>query len=423
MGSTTSVEAAVDELFDSMVKSRFIEMFGQKEPNESFANCVDNMLKGPFGSDIKKDLFVPKSVDTYKVYIQVNAIQKDQNLGEYYISKDYYNQKMYRFKVDPGDYLITCDGTMGKWIRLDNDIEPGIISASLLKIKIDESILNPRYFESLWEYNMLPSLLSQVRNGCLKHLPSAKVIGNERILLPSLEEQKQFAMFKEQVDKSKVICKRVVSQFDDLVKSRFIEMFGHTDKNEKSFPLLPLNEVSELITDGSHFSPLESPSGQYPMLSVKDMMDDGFDYSGAKRIDEKTYKDLVSNGCQPKSGDVLIAKDGATAFQKGFVLSNSDNQVLLSSIAIIRPDQKVINSHYLLAYLFNESVRQDVLRNRVSGTAITRIILKELKKIKVMVPPIDLQNQFVLFSNEVDKSKFELIRKIENNIVGGHRFG
>ena len=195
-----SIAMQAAEKYDQLVKSRFIEMFGQKEPKESFNNCVDTMLKGPFGSDIKKDLFVPKSADTYKVYIQVNAIQKDQNLGEYYISKDYYYHKMYRFKVDPGDYLITCDGTMGKWIRLDDDIEPGIISASLLKIKIDESVLNPRFFESLWEYNMLPSLLSQVRNGCLKHLPSAKVIGNEKIILPSMEEQMQFAMFKEQID-------------------------------------------------------------------------------------------------------------------------------------------------------------------------------------------------------------------------------
>ena len=110
---------------------------------------------------------------------------------------------MFRFKVDPLDYIITCDGTMGKWVRLDNNIEPGIISASLLKIKIDENRLNPTFFEALWDYDMLHELLSKVRNGCLQHLPSAKVIGQMRIKLPPKDKQDEFAMFSEQVDKSK----------------------------------------------------------------------------------------------------------------------------------------------------------------------------------------------------------------------------
>ena len=187
--------------------------------------------------------------------------------------------------------------------------------------------------------------------------------------------------------------------FDALVKSRFIEMF-----DSAHYTMCSLSEVCE-ITDGSHYSPKEMPDGMFPMLSVKDMTDSGFDYSNAKLIDQQTYGDLVKSGCQPKSGDVLIAKDGATAFQKGFVLNNSKPQVLLSSIAIIRPNRAILNSTFLLYYLFSDEVRKDVLRKRISGSAITRIVLKDFKSINVKMPPIELQNQFADFVRQVDKSK------------------
>ena len=205
--------------FDNLVKSRFIEMFGSFEKNAMFNDFVVDMIKGPFGSDIKKSLFVPKSNDTYKVYIQGNAIRNDENLGDYYISKEYYDQKMYRFQVHPKDYIVTCDGTMGKYIRLSDDIEPGIISASLLKLTVDESAILPRFFEIQWEKEILPSLLSKVRNGCLCHLPSAKVIGKERVKLPSLEEQKIFVEFVEQVDKSKFEVVQSLLKLKDLKSS------------------------------------------------------------------------------------------------------------------------------------------------------------------------------------------------------------
>jgi len=202
MTDTVGGYEAILQKLDDMVKSRFIEMFGNVEIRVPFKKCIKSITKGPFGSDIKKSFFVMKSENTYKVYIQINAIKSDQNLGDYYISSDYYNQKMKRFEVHSGDYIITCDGTMGRWIRLHN-MEPGIISSSLLRVTIDESVVNPSYFEAMWDYELLPELLSKVRNGCLQHLPAASVIERCCVKTPSLTLQNKFAQFVKQVDKSK----------------------------------------------------------------------------------------------------------------------------------------------------------------------------------------------------------------------------
>jgi len=189
------------------------------------------------------------------------------------------------------------------------------------------------------------------------------------------------------------------------LKSRFIEMFGHINLNEKDLPKKALSEVCLLITDGSHYSPADEPDGKYPMLSVKDLSNGKFDYSGCKHINQGEYDKLVKEGCKPIKNDVLIAKDGSV-FQKSMIVIDEIDQVILSSIAIIRPKTDVINPIYLERYLMSDYVKEDVINNYTTGTAIRRIILKNLAKLKLIVPDIEVQNEFASFVEQVDKSKY-----------------
>ena len=213
---------------DELVKSQFIEMFGLPfsdgwKANAKFSEMTIDMLKGPFGSDMKRTLLVPKGPDTYKVYLQINAIQENEQLGDSYISKEYYESKMYRFETFPGDYLITCDGTLGKYIRLDENMEPGVISPSMLRIKINESRSYPRFFEAYWRLFIVDHLASKTRNTALVHLPSAKVIGDVDIYLPPMDEQREYAEFIEQSDKSKFEMQRALSELNATYKRIIIE--------------------------------------------------------------------------------------------------------------------------------------------------------------------------------------------------------
>ena len=197
-------------LLDELIKARFVEMFGDpniefKYSSVKFNDLVVRMTKGPFGSDMKKDLFVPKGENTYKVYIQINAIQKNQSLGEYYISKEYFDRKVSRFELFPNDYIITCDGTLGKYLKLDENMEKGVISPSLLRLTLQNDKINDKYFENIWDFYMLGLMKKEARNACLVHLPSAKKIGEISIPVPPLELQNQFASFVEEIDKSRLL--------------------------------------------------------------------------------------------------------------------------------------------------------------------------------------------------------------------------
>ena len=217
--------------YDQLAQSIFYDMFGDPVENpkgwevKPFELLCTDMTKGPFGSDIKKDLYVPRSDNTYKVYIQINAIQKDETLGECYISKEYFDKKMFRFEVKPYDYIITCDGTLGKYIRLSESMERGIISSSLLKLTINDLIAS-KYFEFLWDIYILDSLKNQARNAALIHLPSAKVIGKELVPLPPLPLQQSFASKIEAIERQKALIQQSITEAETLFNSRMDYWFS-----------------------------------------------------------------------------------------------------------------------------------------------------------------------------------------------------
>ena len=173
-----------------------------------------------------------------------------------------------------------------------------------------------------------------------------------------------------------------------------------------------LSLVCSKITDGSHFSPKVDNNGIYPMLSVKDMMAIGFNYTTCKYINENDYNVLVANGCKPKVNDVLVAKDGSY-LKTAFVLKEDKEQALLSSIAIITPRLDEIVPEYLAFYFKAPHTKSVVEKHYLTGTAIKRVILKGFKNITIPVPPLSEQQHIVeeldLLSNIIEKKKAQLM--------------
>lgn len=131
---------------DELVKARFIELFGDPATNpygwqQLTVNdvCV-SVVRGPFGSALKKEFFVPPSDTTYKVYEQKHAIQKSSTIGTYYVTAEKYNE-LRRFECHSGDILMSCSGTMGELYQLPAGCERGIINQALCKFTLNERIL------------------------------------------------------------------------------------------------------------------------------------------------------------------------------------------------------------------------------------------------------------------------------------------
>ena len=151
---------------------------------------IGDYKKGPFGSALTKNIFVPKSKDTIKVYEQKNAIQKDWTLGDYYITKEYYEKKMKGFEVKKGDIIVSCAGTIGETYVLPNEIETGIINQALMRMRISQE-LNLDYFLIYFDYILKKFANKYSKGSAIKNIPPFDIFKKFVVTLPPLEEQKR----------------------------------------------------------------------------------------------------------------------------------------------------------------------------------------------------------------------------------------
>ena len=184
--------------------------------------------KGPFGSALKKSLFVPKSEDTIKVYEQKNAIQKNSTLGEYYITKEYYQSKMKGFTVESGDIIVSCAGTIGETYVLPECIELGIINQALMRMNIVPSIYLD-YFLIYFDYILKKSAIEYSKGSAIKNIPPFKIFKRLIFPLPPIDEQKrivnkieEFLPLINDYGESEEKLSKLNSEFPDKLRSSIL---------------------------------------------------------------------------------------------------------------------------------------------------------------------------------------------------------
>lgn len=146
--------------------------------------------KGPFGSSITKNMFVPKGPDAVKVYEQKNAIQKNHSIGDYYIRKSYFEEKLRGFEVFPGDVIVSCAGTIGETYVMPDGIERGIINQALMRMKIVPS-LNLDYFLLYFDYILKKTAQRSSKGSAIKNIPPFEIFKKMVLPLPPLAEQQR----------------------------------------------------------------------------------------------------------------------------------------------------------------------------------------------------------------------------------------
>lgn len=171
---------------------------------------------------------------------------------------------------------------------------------------------------------------------------------------------------------------------------------------------LKLEELAVKITDGAHHSPKDFKNG-FPMLSVKDMRENGFDFKNCKRISEEDFDKLISSGCKPEIDDILIAKDGSV-LKHIFRVKEEPNYVLLSSIAIVRPNKDIVEPEFLAYSIKNPVTKELILNNYLGGTGVPRIVLKDFKKIDFDLPPLPKQKAIASVLSSLD-DKIDLLHQ------------
>jgi type I restriction enzyme S subunit len=138
------------------------------------------------------------------------------------------------------------------------------------------------------------------------------------------------------------------------------------------------------------------------MASVKDLTSYGITLKTCRHISEEDFQKLIKQGCKPQVGDVLISKDGATALDTVCEIKAPIDAVLLSSVAILRPNPKKVLPSFLRLYLDCDPIRQYMKNSFTSGAAIPRVVLKDFKRVEINLPPLETQRKIASIFSAYD---------------------
>lgn len=216
----------------------------------------------------------------------------------------------------------------------------------------------------------------------------------------SEEEQRKLADVLWSIEQTRKSYNSLLRATDELVKSQFIELFGNIA--DTTYEVKTLSDICEIIKDGTHQTPTyTTEENAVKFLSSKDVTSGKIDWSNIKYIPLSLHEELHQR-VAPKRGDILLAKNGTTGISA--IVDTDEVFDIYVSLALLRfiPGH---NIHYLWAALnmpetkaqFNESLK---------GIGVPNLHLSEIKKTSIIVPPIDKQNAFAIFVQQLDKSKY-----------------
>ena len=192
----------------------------------------------------------------------------------------------------------------------------------------------------------------------------------------------------------------------NIFKSEFVEMFGENPVESGKWKVETLPELCTTpITDGTHQTPTYTTAEDgVPFISSKDVTSKKIDWSNIKYITSELHEKLYKR-IAPQKNDILLAKNGTT----GVAALVEDNRVfdIYVTLALIRPDWSKVNPNYLLQVINSDSCKNQ-FDSHLIGIGVPNLHLRDINCTKIPVPPLDLQNKFAAFVQQIDKSKFVL---------------
>lgn len=266
----------------------------------------------------------------------------------------------------------------------------------------------PEYLYYVLKYNA-KSIEDSCPGTTYKEISKSK-IGNYRIPLTSLEEQKRIVTTLDLANDLYQKRKQAIKLLDEYLNSVFLEMFGDQSKNIKDYRKALLSEVSIKITDGEHVTPKRTTSG-IKLLSARNVKNGYIDLdAGVDYIPVEEYE-RIKKRCNPEFGDLLISCSGTIG--RITTINITEPFTLVRSVALIKPDKDEIEVKYLEYYLRSSYIQSLILRS-VNKSSQANLFLGQINKLPILVPTMEIQKKFVEVVEKKELLKQKMSAQLEH---------
>ena len=170
----------------------------------------------------------------------------------------------------------------------------------------------------------------------------------------------------------------------------------------------PLSEICDKITDGTHKTPQYLEEG-ITFISAKNIVNGELDFKNVKFISEEEYQE-IQNRCQTESGDILLSKSGSLGAP--VIVKTTEKLGLFESLAILKYNRKMIVPEFLCEQLKSDEVQRQ-FKTGTKGVTIKHLHLGVIASTQVIVPPMEIQQHFGDFVDQINKSKAAVQKSLD----------
>ena len=321
--------------------------------------------------------------------------------GNSYQANRYNGEYASKYEVNDGDVLISWSASLGVYIWHG---EKAVLNQHIFKVVFDKERISKDFFVHQVGL-ILENAASDAHGATMKHL-TKPVFDALPFYLPPYEKQCEIAEVLDKVTNLISLRKQQLSKLDELVKARFVEMFGDPVVNSKRWPVETIENHIDLLT-GFPFDSSGYVSKGINICGGLIITPQKIDWSACKHWPQVTgYEDYIL-----RPNDIVIALDRPW-ISNGFKIAMVDKEhlpaLLIQRTARIRAVD--INQHYLMQSLLLG--RFDKHCN-ITGSLVPHISPKDIKSYSIMIPPIELQNQFASFIERVNQQKQTVQQSLE----------
>ncbi|MGI8345454.1 restriction endonuclease subunit S [Blautia fusiformis] len=334
---------------------------------------------------------------SYPQLVRIRDVKR--GYSETYYSGNYPDE----YILSEGDLLIGMDGefNIARW-KCSGALLNQRVCKLTTKVGTNEEYLRFAMLKSLKEIEQRTAFVT------VKHL-SAKELNKLELDVPELTKQDKIADTLSRLERVIEARKEELEELDELIKARFVEMFGDMLLNSKNWPEVRLDEIADIvsgITKGRKIK--EQELFEVPYMAVSNVKDGYIDWTTVKTV---MASQAEIDKYQLKPFDVLMTEGGdPDKVGRGAIIHEPPkNCIHQNHIFRVRLNRGTLLPEYMEQYLQQQKAKRYFLGCAKQTTGIASINMRQLTGLPVVVPEMQLQKEYVSFVHQVDKSKLNKI--------------
>ena len=301
-----------------------------------------------------------------------------------------------KYEVAPGDLLVSWSATLGVFVWEGPDT--ALVNQHIFRVEPDAGRIDPNYLRHMLA-DALVEMERHLHGATMKHVNRGEFLATT-IPLPPLAEQKRIARILDAADALRTKRREALAQLDILLQSTFLDMFGDPVTNPMGWEKPPLEDLCEKVIDCPHSTPRWSGSGVI-CLRTSNLGKGEWNWADTRFVIEEDYTERTRRS-EILPNDIILSREGTVG-----VLALVDEGMRLcmgQRLVQLRVNDSQLHPRFLLNLLLHD-LAPERLSRLITGSTSKHLNVKELRKLPVLLPPLDLQRRFAVIVASVEQQK------------------